>query len=92
MGLQNPYGGGCVDKQLFTDDDSVFQLLDTAYGLLEDGESPMKVIRMSIFIAILEMHHQELTPIQMKKIFDVMADKFLKNLIGANTQVDHGEE
>jgi hypothetical protein len=95
MEPQNHYGGGAVadyDSMKFSDDDSVFQLLDTAYALLEDGESPMKVIRMAIFIAILEMHHQDLTPLQMKNIFDVMADKFLKNLVNANTHVDYGEE
>jgi hypothetical protein len=95
MGQQNPFGGGVVDdyeKQKFLEDDSVFQLLDHAYSLLEDGENPMKVIRMAIFIAILEMHHQDLTPQQMKNIFDVMADKFLKNFLKVNTQVDYGEE
>jgi hypothetical protein len=95
MEQQNPFGGGVVDdyeKQKFLEDDSVFQLLDHAYSLLEDGENPMKVIRMAIFIAILEMHHQDLTPQQMKNIFDVMADKFLKNFLKVNTQVDYGEE
>ena len=95
MGQQNPFGGGAVDdyeKQKFLEDDSVFQLLDHAYSLLEDGENPMKVIRMAIFIAILEMHHQDLTPQEMKNIFDVMADKFLKNFLKVNTQVDYGEE
>ena len=95
MEQQNPFGGGAVDdyeKQKFLEDDSVFQLLDHAYSLLEDGENPMKVIRMAIFIAILEMHHQELPPQQMKNIFDVMADKFLKNYLKINTHVDYGEE
>ena len=95
MELQNRYGGGAVDKynkQLFSDDDSVFQLLDTAYSLLEDGENPMKIIRMALFIAILEMHHQELTPSKMKDVFDLMADKFLRNFLKVNTQVDYGEE
>ena len=95
MEQQNRFGGGAVDdyeKQKFLEDDSVFQLLDHAYSLLEDGENPMKVIRMAIFIAILEMHHQELTPQQMKNIFDVMADKFLKNYLKINTHVDYGEE
>ena len=95
MELQSHYGGGAVDKynkQLFSDDDSVFQMLDVAYCLLEDGENPMKVIRMALFIAILEMHHQEKEPHEMKEIFDVMADKFLKNFIKLNTHVDYGEE
>jgi len=95
MGLQNPFGDGAVDKynkNYFADDDSVFQMLDVAYALLEDGENPMKVIRMAMFIAILEMHHQDLTPHEMKNVFDMMADKFLKNLMKANTQVDYGEE
>lgn len=95
MEQQNPFGGGVVDdyeKQKFLEDDSVFQLLDHAYSLLEDGENPMKVIRMAIFIAILEMHHQDLTPQQMKNIFDVMADKFLKNFLKVNTHIDYGEE
>jgi hypothetical protein len=52
----------------------------------------MKVIRMALFIAILEMHHQELGPKEMKEIFDLMADKFLKNFLKVNTQVDYGEE
>ena len=91
----NRFGGGDVDdydNQKFADDDNVFQLLDHAYSLLEDGEPPMKIIRMAIFIAILEMHHQDLTPTQMKNIFDIMADKFLKNLINVNTHVDYGAE
>lgn len=95
MEPQNPFGDGAVDKynkELFSDDDSVFQLLDVAYSLLEDGENPMKIIRMALFIAILEMHHQELTPSKMKDVFDLMADKFLKNLMKANTHVDYGEE
>lgn len=92
MELQSRCGGGAVDRQLFSDDDSVFQMLDVAYRLLEDGEPPMKVIRMALFIAILEMHHQELTPSKMKDVFDLMADKFLKNLMKANTHVDYGEE
>lgn len=92
MELQSRYGGGAVDRQLFSDDDSVFQMLDVAYRLLEDGEPPMKVIRMALFIAILEMHHQELTPSKMKDVFDLMADKFLKNFMKANTHVDYGEE
>ena len=92
MEQQSHYGGGAVHRQLFSNDDSVFQMLDVAYSLLEDGEPPMKVIRMALFIAILEMHHQDLTPNKMKEIFDLMADKFLKNLMKANTQVDHGEE
>ena len=95
MEPQNLFGDGAVDKynkELFADDDSVFQLLDVAYSLLEDGENPMKVIRMALFIAILEMHHQELGPEEMKHIFDMMADKFLKNFIKINTQVDFGEE
>jgi hypothetical protein len=95
MEPQNPFGDGAVDKynkELFSDDDSVFQLLDTAYSLLEDGENPMKVIRMALFIAILEMHHQDLKPKEMKEIFDLMADKFLRNFIKVNTQVDYGEE
>ena len=95
MEHQNRYGGGAVDKynkELFADDDSVFQMLDVAYSLLEDGENPMKVIRMAVFIAILEMHHQELEPKEMKNIFNMMADKFLKNFVKVNTQVDYGEE
>jgi len=95
MEPQNPFGDGAVDKynkQLFSDDDSVFQMLDVAYSLLEDGENPMKVIRMALFIAILEMHHQELGPKEMKEVFDLMADKFLKNFLKVNTQVDYGEE
>lgn len=95
MEPQNLFGDGAVDKynkELFADDDSVFQMLDVAYSLLEDGENPMKVIRMAMFIAILEMHHQELEPEEMKHIFDMMADKFLKNFIKVNTQVDYGEE
>jgi len=92
MEPQSHYGGGAVDRQLFSNDDSVFQMLDVAYSLLEDGEPPMKVIRMALFIAILEMHHQDLTPTKMKEIFDLMADKFLKNFMKANTQVDYGEE
>ena len=95
MEQQNPFGDGAVDdydKQKFSDDDNVFQLLDHAYALLEDGENPMKIIRMAIFIAILEMHHQDLNPTQMKNIFDIMADKFLKNLVKANTHIDYGEE
>ena len=75
MEQQNHFGDGAVDdyeKQKFLEDDSVFQLLDHAYSLLEDGENPMKVIRMAIFIAILEMHHQDLTPQEMKNIFDVI--------------------
>ena len=92
MEPQNPFGDGAVDEQRFSDDDSVFQLLDTAYSLLEDGENPMKVIRMALFIAILEMHHQDLKPQQMKEIFDLMANKFLRNYIKVNTQVDYGEE
>jgi len=92
MGPQNPFGDGAVDRQLFSDDDSVFQMLDVAYSLLEDGEPPMKVIRMALFIAILEMHHQELGPKEMKEIFDLMADKFLRNYMKVNTQVDYGEE
>ena len=95
MEPQNLFGDGAVDKynkELFADDDSVFQLLDVAYSLLEDGENPMKVIRMALFIAILEMHHQDLNPKEMKAVFDLMADKFLKNYIKVNTQVDFGEE
>jgi hypothetical protein len=92
MEPQNPFGDGAVDRQLFSDDDSVFQMLDVAYSLLEDGEPPMKIIRMALFIAILEMHHQELGPKEMKEIFDLMADKFLRNFIKVNTQVDYGEE
>jgi len=38
------------------------------------------------------MHHQDLGPTEMKHIFDLMADKFLKNLLKVNTQVDYGEE
>lgn len=83
---------GDNDSMKFSNDDNVFQLLDHAYSLLEDGENPMKVVRMSIFIAILEMHHLKLTPTKMKEVFDVMADKFLKNFIKVNTQVDYGEE
>ena len=83
---------GDNDSMKFSNDDNVFQLLDHAYSLLEDGENPMKVVRMSIFIAILEMHHLKLTPKKMKEVFDVMADKFLKNFIKVNTQVDYGEE
>jgi hypothetical protein len=92
MEQQNPFGDGAVDRQLFSDDDSVFQMLDVAYSLLEDGEPPMKVIRMALFIAILEMHHQELGPKEMKEIFDMIADKFLRNFLKVNTQVDYGEE
>ena len=92
MEPQNPFGDGAVDRQLFSDDDSVFQMLAVAYSLLEDGEPPMKIIRMALFIAILEMHHQELGPKEMKEIFDLMADKFLRNFIKVNTHVDYGEE
>lgn len=95
MEPQNPFGDGAVDeynRQLFSEDDSVFQMLDVAYELLEDGENPMKVIRMALFIAILEMHHQELGPKEMKEVFNMMADKFLKNFIKVNTHVDYGEE
>jgi len=92
MEPQNPFGDGAVDRQLFSDDDSVFQMLDVAYSLLEDGENPMKVIRMALFIAILEMHHQDFGPKEMKEIFDLMADKFLRNFMKVNTQVDYGEE
>jgi hypothetical protein len=95
MEPQNPFGDGAVDKynkQLFSDDDSVFQMLDVAYSLLKMGRPPMKVIRMALFIAILEMHHQELGPKEMKEIFDLMADKFLRNFMKVNTQVDYGEE
>ena len=95
MGQLNRCGGGAVDdydSKKFSNDDNVFQLLDHAYDLLQDGENPMKVVRMAMFIAILEMHHLEYTPQQMKKVFEVMADKFLKNFLCINTQVDYGEE
>ncbi len=92
MGHQNPFGGGAVHDELFANDDSVFQMLDVAYGLLEDGENPMKVVRMALFIAILEMYHQDKNPAEMKLIFQMMADRFLKHLLAANTHINHGEE
>lgn len=92
MEPQNPFGDGAVDKELFSNDDSVFQMLDVAYCLIEDGENPMKVIRMALFIAILEMNHQKKTPEEMQQIFDMMTSKFTKNFLKINTQVDYGEE
>lgn len=92
MELLNHFGDGNMEDESFSEDDNVFQLLDHAYSLLEDGENPMKIIRMSIFIAILEMHHQEFTPSEMTKVFSMMANKFLRNYVRVNTQVDYGEE
>jgi hypothetical protein len=92
MEPQSRFGGGPVEDEMFTNDDSVFQLLDHAYHLMEDGENPMKVIRMAMFIAILEMYHLDIPPNEMKRLFETMADKFLKNLLKVNTQINHGEE
>ena len=86
------YGDGHMDNERMTEDDSVFQLLDVAYCLLGDGENPMKVIRMAMFIAILESHHQGKTPEEVKAMFYVMMMKFQKQYPRHDTHIDFGEE
>ena len=87
-----PYGDGHMDNERMREDDSVFQLLDVAYCLLGDGESPMKVIRMAMFIAILESHHQGKTPEEIMAMFTIMNKKFEKQYPRHETQIDFGAE
>lgn len=85
-----------MKDEKFDEDDSVFQLLEHAYDLIEDGESPMKIIRMGFFIGILEAHHQGMTPERMKTMFVIMVEKFLdgfpRHVNKVPSQIDHGEE
>ena len=79
----------------FSQDDSVFQILETAYMLLEDGEHPMKIIRMCMFIAILEGQHLNLDELQIMKMFKIMNKKFHEEHLRSNSKkmmFDHGSE
>ena len=90
---QSPCGGGAV-KGLFDEDDDVFQLLEHSYDLIEDGVEPIKLIKMAMFIAILESYHLGLSNDSMMKLFQNMLKRFQENyqsfVQGGN--INHGEE
>ena len=81
-------------KGLFNEDDDVFQLLEHSYDLIEDGVEPIKLIKMAMFIAILESYHLGLSNDSMMKLFQNMLKRFQENyqsfVQGGN--INHGEE
>ena len=89
----NHCGGGVV-KGLFDEDDDVFQLLEHSYDLIEDGVEPMKLIKMAMFIAILESYHLGLSNDSMNQLFQNMLKRFQQHyqsfVQGGN--INHGEE
>ena len=66
-------------KGLFDEDDDVFQLLEHSYDLIEDGVEPIKLIKMAMFIAILESYHLGLSNDSMMKLFQNMLKRFQEN-------------
>ena len=81
-----------MNEEGMTENDNVFQLLDLAYKLLLDNENPLKVIRMAMFISILESHHQGKTKQQIKNMYHKMIDKFMNQYPPKKTHIDFGSE
>lgn len=81
-------------KGLFDEDDDVFQLLEHSYDLIEDGVEPIKLIKMAMFIAILESYHLGLSDDSMKQLFTNMMKRFVENYQSfvQRGNINHGEE
>tara|TARA_Y100000992_G_scaffold102304_1_gene66509 strand:- start:319 stop:561 length:243 start_codon:yes stop_codon:yes gene_type:complete len=69
-----------MEKMNTVQNQAVFQILDVAYELLQDGEDAMQIIRMCMFIAILQSYELNIEPIKIVRLFKNMQSKFSQNM------------